>query len=64
MEKAAGDRAASPTPTPMRVRNRVVKFFASPHRQVIKLQKNTPTVMIHFRLRWSAMRAMGRPSMM
>ena len=43
IEKAAGERPASPTPTPMRARNSMPKLLAMPQAAVIALQNNTLT---------------------
>ena len=58
---AGGDSAASPMPTPTRAIKRALKLRATPHRQVMRLQKNTPAVITHLRLPRSARRAIGRP---
>src|SRR5450631_1221445 len=61
MEYAAGDRAASPTPTPTRAMKSWLAVRANPHEVAIIDQINTPAAMIARRLCRSDKRAIGKP---
>jgi hypothetical protein len=61
MEKAAGERVASPMPTPMRASASVPKLLATLPQLVIRLQAITPAATKLRRLRRSAARPKGIP---
>jgi hypothetical protein len=61
IENAAGERAASPTPTAVRARKSCVKLRDRPHRAVIRLQVAMPATMMRRRLARSTRRPIGMP---
>ena len=62
IEWLGGPDPASPTPTPIRASRSWVKFCASPHSAVIPLHNASAIAMRLRRLRRSASRATGSPS--
>ncbi|MCY1278511.1 hypothetical protein D9M71_424420 [compost metagenome] len=60
-ENAAGESAASPTPTPMRQSRNCQYSLAIPQAAVAALQNSTPTAIRPRRLRLSARRPRGMP---
>ena len=62
MEWLAGLTPASPTPTPIRNSNNIIKPVAQPLRRVISENRARQAAIIHLRLYWSESLAMGMPS--
>ncbi len=62
IEVAAGDSAASPTPTAIRPRNSPEKPRARPHAAVARLQSAMPAMTMLRRLALSASHAIGMPT--